>query len=331
MRTKKYGLIEVPRTAKDWIAGGVSGIEPKVLVPDGNWYGYLPSFEHQSDSKLDTMACVTFSALNCIEGLFNFYIQSGQIPKTDFDWLKATGYLDNNNIINFSDRYIAKLSGTTPQGNSYTGVGDAIRKYGLVPENFWKFNDAFDWNQYYSDILPSVISTGQEFLTRFKINYEFVQNNQLARVLQSAPIQAGIYAWTKLDENGAYTDRGIKMANHAVTLWSFDTQGRPMIFDSYDKAVKVLVRGYNFGSSVRYSLNFINSMPKPTIKLENNCLVNESEKNGEFGIHIDGKILVASAERLAHLETTWIMLNTDFNNKKAIGKKDWDSFSHKMF
>src|SRR3990167_7048548 len=81
----------------------VGGTIPyEVRLPSGNWDAFLPSGEWQRSQPdpvkgyIDTMACVSFSALNSIETQIRFL--TGQ-------------------SINYSDRFTAKMSGTTPQGN----------------------------------------------------------------------------------------------------------------------------------------------------------------------------------------------------------------------
>ena len=77
----------------DWVAGVIPFEE---INPSGNWTPHLPPGEWQTNHVVDTMACVTFSALNSIETQIKFL--TGQ-------------------SINYSDRFTAKMSGTTPQGN----------------------------------------------------------------------------------------------------------------------------------------------------------------------------------------------------------------------
>src|SRR5207247_8242189 len=108
----------------------------EVLNPSGDWTAYLPSAENQSTHIVDTMACVTFSCLNVIETQIKF----------------LTG-----REVNFSDRFIAKLSGTTQQGNTVQNVLDAIRKYGLVLEEEWPTDLNFNWDQYYAPVPDEVI------------------------------------------------------------------------------------------------------------------------------------------------------------------------------
>ena len=119
--------------AKDWRMGGVSGAAHQVLRQDGNYTAFLPDLEIQKNSVFDTMACVTFSAMNCLETLAKVH---------GLSW-------------NRSDRFTAKMSGTRKTGNYLRNVAESIRKYhGTVGEEQWPFprEAAWDWDEYYKAI-----------------------------------------------------------------------------------------------------------------------------------------------------------------------------------
>ena len=67
---KNTGFIPVPTTDTDFVAGAVSGITYREVLPSGNWTDYLPTDEFQNGG-LETMACVTFSGSNCLEMQLN--------------------------------------------------------------------------------------------------------------------------------------------------------------------------------------------------------------------------------------------------------------------
>src|SRR5690242_6166491 len=124
---KNTGVI-IEQKPQDFVAGT---LPYEVLNPSGDWTPYVPSAESQLLHHMDSMACVTFSCLNVIETQYKFF----------------TG-----KDINFSDRFIAKLSGTTPQGNSVQRVLDTINQYGLVLEEEWPTYPDFVWDDYYAPI-----------------------------------------------------------------------------------------------------------------------------------------------------------------------------------
>src|SRR3990167_250785 len=162
---KNLGVIIQPK-ASDYYAGQ---LPYEVVNPIGVWYDFEPTPEMQKDHDTDTMACVTFSALNILET--QYYFLTGQ-------------------RINFSDRFIAKVSGTTQQGNTCQAVLDAIRHYGLVLESDYPTPTDFDWNEYYAPIPNEVF--GKAILKPINgvspVSYEFGATDY-AKELKQAPLQ----------------------------------------------------------------------------------------------------------------------------------------------
>lgn len=173
-------IIEVRPT--DFIAGAETGIALSPLENGGQYDLFLPDEETQFKSSFDTFGCVSFSALNCLETAFNHLITGKKISATNLQWLKDNGYIDFTGKINFSDRFIAKLSNTGKAGNSLGAVGDAIRNFGIVPEKQWAWpteivdgmtNDE-KWNIYYKAVPTNVQAIGLEFKKRFDVSYQWI-------------------------------------------------------------------------------------------------------------------------------------------------------------
>ena len=163
-----YGVIEGKRET-DYLGGTL----PYEVRTNGDWTPYLPSGETQTNSKIDYMSCVTYSALNSIEAQYRF----------------LTG-----KEINLSDRFTAKMSGTTPQGNYLYAVADSIRKDGVVPEEEWPTNISYTWEQHYADIPQSVKDKAKEFLKDWEVTYEWIDFDrmEIMKHLKHAPIQVTI-------------------------------------------------------------------------------------------------------------------------------------------
>ena len=160
---KNLGVI-IESKPTDFYAGK---LPYEIINPSGVWIP--PSEEKQSSNYADSMACVTFSALNCIETQYEFF--TGQ-------------------DINFSDRFIANISGTTPQGNSIQNVLDAIRHYGLVLEKDYPTPKNFTWNDYYTSIPPEVFDKAilKPVNGISPISYEF-GSTDYTKDLKQAPLQ----------------------------------------------------------------------------------------------------------------------------------------------
>jgi len=241
-----YGVRIQKKRETDYLIGGSSLDETKIN-PSGDWSAYLPLKEYQNKG-LETMACVSFSALNCLEILLNFK------------------YKEN---INFSDRFTAKTSNTTKKGNWMTIVGDSIRKDGLVLESDYQ-SVWTNWDDYYQTIPDDALS---KVIKNYKINYEWiVPTNQdgLTEALKIAPIQVVVHAWDN-QVNGIY-QRTEKPLNHAVVLINAVPGQYWEIFDTYDAVVKKLAWDYKIQHGFKYSITknkmeFIKERGKPDVYL----------------------------------------------------------------
>jgi hypothetical protein len=157
------GFLQGSGTKNLWLGGT---IPYEVVLESGDWRPFLPVGEKQRPALTDVKACVTFSDLSSLE------IQGKQ----------QTG-IENN----WSDRFIAKLSGTTPQGNYLDKVADTVRKFGLVKESDYPAPANFTWNSYYSEVPQEVINKA----TKVDIAYEAIdgQKATLLYHLKQCPIQ----------------------------------------------------------------------------------------------------------------------------------------------
>ena len=178
----------------------ISGVLPyEERNPDGNWEQYLPSGEWQGNKSADTMACVSFSALNSLETQYKFY--TGQEK-------------------NFSDRFTATMSGTTRQGNYLWKVADSIRHDGVVEEQDYPAPENYTWDAYYTAVPIEIINKAKLFLHSWKVEYEWIDisKDSLIYHLKHAPIQ-------------------VVFPNHAV-LGFYSTQQVIKYFDSYAPYIK---------------------------------------------------------------------------------------------
>jgi peptidoglycan hydrolase-like protein with peptidoglycan-binding domain len=173
----------------DWKASAETGTSFIAGLPDGDWRPYMPSGERQTAVRhnrnyLETDACMTFAALDSLEGLMNLHLANGTMPERHKEFLQQNGYIGDDGKLNFSDRFTAKMSGTTHDGNSFNGVYGSIRHDGLIPEASWPFpveqiaalpDEDSRWSKYYEAIPDAQIAVGKQFLKYFNINYDLVR------------------------------------------------------------------------------------------------------------------------------------------------------------
>ena len=206
--TPNKGLLEGQRDT-DWLGGTIPFEERN---PSADWTSCLPPGERQKPNNVDTMACVTFSLLNVLETQLKFYGKDR----------------------NFSDRYTAKKSGTTTQGNYLYRVADAVRN-GVVPEYLWPTPQDFTWETYYADIpaLP---------ITNLSVRYEFLSDlsrENLKHELKHTPLQ-------------------VTIPGHAVLLYKSDQVDH--YFDSYSPFLKTWTSPFRAALKMVYYDN-VNDTP----------------------------------------------------------------------
>jgi hypothetical protein len=290
---KNFGLLlEQEVRVKDWQLGGITGIIPEVLQPSADWTEYLPVYEPQL-INFDTMGCVTYSALNCLETLYN----------------RRYGIEEN-----FSDRFIAKASNTSLNGNYLSTVAETIRSHGLVAEKMWPF-DANNWTEYMKDIPIEVIQAGQNSLDKYKVNWEWVVERDAKTVMEAltySPLQVTVYAWNS-PKDGIY-QKTTKTTNHAVMLYAYKKYEYWMIYDHYDNKIKKLAWDFNFGHRLRYNIE--DYMPKP--EFEDNLLVTDAQDTGAFGMTLDGKLMVGEPGEIV---ATYLARTQG----QGLTKEQWDS------
>lgn len=209
-----FGLdLELNEEHKNRESNYIAGVVDKeVLREDGQWLDFEPECEIQkSTDGDDRMNCVSNSESNARKLLM----------------------LRKFNInINPSQRFRAKMSGTTRRGNSLYAVADSARHHGFVEDVDWPENVNLNWYQYYMEIPTKVKEKGVKTTLQFDVNYEQVPTTHSALMdnLRYAPIQVIGYAWASKD--GIYYDYGNR-PNHAFLLVGYVKGKYWIVYDSY--------------------------------------------------------------------------------------------------
>jgi len=250
MLSKNSGvLIRVKPT--DFRVGAESGIIFESRT-DGDWSLYKPTDELQYNKYFDSMACVTFSALNIIEFQVNWMIMTNKIPEEKVLRMKELGYIDENGRFNCSDRFTAYMSGTTKNGNYLDAVWDSICKHGLLPEKDWKFEGDFDWDKYYEDPGQERKDKAKLILEILEIKYEWVltgagtlsqiQLEILAEHSKQAPLQIAAPVCPGWNSNTVILPCGKTQSEHATAIHKIGENIHD--YDHYVPFEKVLSKYY---------------------------------------------------------------------------------------
>lgn len=208
--SRSYGLKFDEVKPQDYKFGG--GFVPMdILQPDGDWEDYLPLKEIQNLNDIEPSACVAFTVLNCIEILI----------KRQY-----------NEDANYSDRFLAAISGTKEGGNSPQTVCEFLRKIGVVPQELWPFDETItSFDSFYSPVPPKLYELAQEFNKKYTFKHEYVDPEKITQALKSSPLLISVPAWFLGDNGRYYRPEGIP-DNHATTLIGENINYR-LIFDSY--------------------------------------------------------------------------------------------------
>lgn len=270
------GVIIKPIKPTDFYAGGESGSVKTVLELTGNYATWLPDEETQLRNTIDIFACVAFSALNNLEIIFNYKITHKILSDSAIKFLTDNGYIDPmTGKVNFSDRFTAKMSGTTKSGNSLGAVGDSIvSNHGLVPEKIWpwpsEMTDAMTpdekWNLYYQDIPASVQTMAKKFLDHFGMDYEWTvlqgitadPSGAIKNALKYGPVQIAsmiCYPWNSTEGMPPIVACGCG-TGHATTIYGDRTANAPWSdFDSFKSYRKLLDPVYCIPYAMQYGVS----------------------------------------------------------------------------
>ena len=258
----KKSVIDISPSLTDWRVGAETGIEYKVNVEDGDWSQFLPSEEKQRKNT-ETSACVSFSLMNSLETQYEFQRKNGKISDEIHEYLKKQGYIDSNNKLNISDRAIAKMSGTTAQGNSLIKVWDTVNNEGVLPETDWPFLDTMSFDEYYSEIPQNLKVKAKKFLDIFDINYEWVYYGAtnidlIKQHLKQAPLHIASPVCSPWGRVGIVTDCGKRVCEHATMLFNCSDYYLED-FDTYSPFNKKLALDY-----------YVPAVIKGVLKVKNN-------------------------------------------------------------
>lgn len=188
-------LEKLHRSQEDWVFGALSK-DCIADIPESDRDLYLPEGERQNIGE-EKMDCATRGPINILETKFSWLYANHLIKEENRKWLRERGYVNAKGKIEFSDRFIAVLSGTDPAlgGNSLKAPIDAIHTYGLIPKSM--LPQCESQAEYYdkSKITPLMMSLGEESKSRFPINYEIVYDIHFKELLKDDMIDVAGHAW----------------------------------------------------------------------------------------------------------------------------------------
>jgi len=213
-----------------------------VINPSGEYGNFLPEDEHQKISGVETMACTVFATLKAIQIIIK---------------------LKYGINTNYSERFIAILAGISPtNGGSPHKVAEAIRKYGLIPQEMLPFNSGMSSREFYSkpDNWDELLEEGERWLKEYDFGHEWIfdfSHKNITEKSKTSPLPAGVYAWRS--ENGVYVKPDWARDNHWCLRFGQSESNYHKFRDSYQPWEKHIDWNYKFGFIKRYYVGKKNS------------------------------------------------------------------------
>ncbi len=215
----------------------------EIIRPDGNWSQFLPTFKPQKIGPFDSKSCVTFGTLACLKSIEN----------------AKYGILND-----YSERFLAIVSGTDASGNSPHQVADAIKYSGLVSQETLPFNDQItSLAAFYTPnpMAPELLSQGKVWLKNNDFDHKWVitpftlfnRTGKMVEALKRSTLGASVFAWSK-GEDGLYIHPKPFKDNHFGCIFHYEQDVCWYFFDSYEMAVKKLAWNYPFAWVKEYEI-----------------------------------------------------------------------------
>lgn len=237
-----HGLLVAPPKPKDFVLGVNSPLTMADIQPSGTWEEFTSTLEKQNQYGLETFNCTSFGYTNAIEDQINRMIIRKTIKAEFLKFLTKEGYLDSDGRVNFSERALGHMSGTTSGGNYLNVVAETARTKGLAPNSLWAWNGENTIEAYYAKPPQKVFDVALKFLDYVDLPYHW--GTDIYDAIKRCPVYSGLVTcspWLSspvpwCNANGA---------NHAlVTIKAVEGQNLK-VQDSYEPANKELGKGYH--------------------------------------------------------------------------------------
>lgn len=288
---KNHGVILNDNLDGVSFLGGVGDALAEVN-PSADWRRFVPTLERQYRNGLETYSCVSQSFTNAIETYLNYL-----------------GIEDN-----FSERDLARLSHTTPQGNTCHNVASAAINNGL--SRSWGWDKSIDtWDEFYAEPSEeteiSLRKERSDFLNKFDLHYPIYVGTSLDSIrqaLKKAPVWA--------------TNSG-----HAFVITHVDGE-KVYVNDSYPSRDGMGNGYYDISlADIRYAAIipiFKKKLRMEEISIKDNTPVQLTEPgypdSGMIGLYLNGKIWLDN-ECVDKMSRTWLVRTQG----KGLTKRVWDA------
>lgn len=257
-------LIGQPKTQNGIILPKVSGSSepfvPSVYLENGDWLPYLTKPYETQYTGFDQLNCVTKSGMHVVEAILNYCYKEKKFPLPQmYELIEKGGYLNDQGFIDLSERFTAKMAGTTKKGLGMDAFWNSINAHGFVPKKIWPEANITDWDTYYAEIPEDVKKAGLlskeifQWVWKVELNNSWITPpmNTIKEVLKTSPIHFATCLCNR-DSAGVMRYCGQKIYQHAMTLYQIDDYQE--ILDQYDPFLRKSEAVYPLGCAIKVAL-----------------------------------------------------------------------------
>ena len=234
-------MIQTGYIQKDHLPEHELGAVFPITNPGGHWLDSIPAKDVQQNIGVEPMCCTS----------------EGNTAALETTLRKVFAF-----SAEYSARYLAKISGTTPQGNDPMTVQRVLESQGTVLEADWPNTaDLKTWEAFYAEPPASFKIKALELPIQYAIKSQWIGADvqSIKAGLEVSPIGVAGYAWVQ-DQNGRYyTPDGAQPCHWFVIVDYIEDQTQPngitwIAFDSYQNDVKTLRGDYVFAEAMQYQV-----------------------------------------------------------------------------
>lgn len=290
MKKIKSGVLK-GRGEFDWQAGGNSPIVRKELMPSKNWKSIELDHEIQFNEQnlYDTLFCVTYADLKTIAKILTHLESIGAFTPAQLIILNK---YKKDGKYNFSERFTGTLGETTSKGAYQFKIAQAIRNYGLIPQDMFPLAKSFKDNIDKKFITQEMYDSGKEFLSVVAVNYEWVDG--MINNLKYSPIPNTVRFANYEKPNDILAPEGT--TNHQV-CGVYATVKYNEIEDSYYQRYKKYKPSFTYNHMAFYLTINNNNMDVLKFIKKNDTNQIRNVNTGAYGVIYSGKLMEIKAER----------------------------------
>lgn len=340
LKPHNTGVYLEPPRATDYVQGLVSGVPFETLLTSKNWKQYRSTGEKQYSIYFDSKGCVSFSFNNAVEMQINRFRKENiltdalvaQLLPDPQERAMFWEFFNDLKEADLSDRALAKVSGTTQEGNSLSWVAFVGRNKAL-PERVWPYPrdqkiPAFNWDDFYAPIPDDLIQKySNVFFKVFTIVTEFIEPTlaEIDRNLAHAPVQiAAGYCpgWNEVTPVAACERHN----DHATIVDGMPNQ-QYQVFDHYLPFEKILATDYKIDAALKIVVTIKKPITQPSMIVKDNYLYQLVEHPGGFALGLNGNLII---DDLAKILASWMIRNKGIivDKTQTVNLADWNSVKH---